>query len=133
MKKIALLGGTHFIGYHLLRNLFSRGYQITIFNRGITQPPTPLSEEVEVVIGNRNNPKDFQKLFCKKFDVVFDLSGYNENHILPIVRDYQSKYWSLHILQYPHCVYKTSPTGVVDEESPLDFTRNTYGGDKALC
>ena len=66
LKKIALLGGTHFIGYHLLRNLFSRGYQITIFNRGITQPPTPLSEEVEVVIGNRNNPKDFQKLFCKR-------------------------------------------------------------------
>ena len=130
MKKIALLGGTHFIGYHLLRNLFSRGYQITIFNRGITQPPTPLSEEVEVVIGNRNNPKDFQKLFCKKFDVVFDLSGYNESHILPIVRDYQSN-----IGHYIFCstssVYKTSSSGLLDEESPRDFTRNTYGGDKA--
>ena len=131
MKKIALLGGTHFIGYHLLRNLFSRGYQITIFNRGITQPPIPLPEEVEVIVGNRNNPKDFQKLFCKEFDVVFDLSGYNENHILPIVRDYQSS-----IGHYIFCstssVHKASPSGLLDEESPRDFTRNTYGGDKAL-
>ena len=83
-----------------------------------------------MVIGNRNNPKDFQKLFCKNFDVVFDLSGYNESHILPIVRDYQSN-----IGHYIFCstssVYKTSSSGLLDEESPRDFTRNTYGGDKA--
>ncbi len=132
MKRIALLGGTRFIGHHLLRNLFIHGHQITIFNRGITQPPIPLPKEVEVIVGNRNSPKDYQKLFCKEFDVVFDLSGYNENHILPIVRDYQSS-----IGHYIFCstpiVYKKSPSGLVDEESPRDFTRNTYGGDKALA
>jgi nucleoside-diphosphate-sugar epimerase len=131
LKKIALLGGTHFIGYHLLRNLLSRGCQVTIFNRGITRPPIPLPEEVKVVIGNRNNSKDFQQLFCKEFDVVFDLSGYNENHILPIIRDYKSN-----IGHYIFCstssVYKTSSSCLLDEESPRDFTRNTYGGDKAF-
>ena len=131
MKKIALLGGTRFIGYHLLMSLLSHGHQITIFNRGITQTPIPLPEEVEVIVGNRNCPKDYQKLFCKEFDVVFDLSGYNKSHILPIVRDYQSS-----IGHYIFCstssVYKTSAHGLLDEESPLDFTRNTYGGNKAL-
>lgn len=132
MKRIALLGGTHFIGYHLLKSLYSHGHQITIFNRGITQPPIPLPREVEVIVGNRNSPKDYQKLFCKDFDVVFGLSGYNENHILPIVRDYQSS-----IGHYIFCstpiVCKKSPSGLIDEESPRDFTRNTYGGDKALA
>lgn len=132
MKRIALLGGTRFIGYHLLMNLFSQGHQVTIFNRGITQTPIPLPEEIEVIIGDRNCPKDYQKLFCKEFDVVFDLSGYNKSHILPIVRDYQSS-----IGHYIFCstssVYKTPALGLLDEESPCDFTRNTYGGNKAIA
>ena len=130
--KIFVTGCAGFIGYHLLMNLLSHGHQITIFNRGITQTPIPLPEEVEVIVGNRNCPKDYQKLFCKEFDVVFDLSGYNKSHILPIVRDYQSS-----IGHYIFCstssVYKTSTPGLLDEESPLDFTRNTYGGNKALA
>ena len=132
IKTIALLGGTHFIGYHLLRNLYSRGHKITIFNRGITQPPSSLPKEVEVIIGNRNNPADFQNLFCKEFDVVFDLSGYSQNHILPIVRDYRSS-----IGHYIFCstssVYKTPHFGFLNEESPRDFIKNTYGGEKALA
>jgi nucleoside-diphosphate-sugar epimerase len=132
LKRIALLGGTRFIGYHLLRSLYSRGHQITIFNRGITQPPIPLPKKVEVIVGNRNSPKDYRKLFSKEYDVVFDLSGYNENHLLPIVRDYQSS-----IGHYIFCstssVYKTTVPGLLDEESPRNFTRNTYGGNKALA
>jgi len=87
-----------------------------------------MPEEIEVIAGNRNSSKDYQKLFCKEFDVVFDLSGYNEKHILPIVQDYQSS-----IGQYIFCstssVYKTSASGLFDEESPRDFTGNTYGGN----
>ena len=132
MKRIALLGGTRFIGYHLLKKLLNLGHQVSIFNRGITQTPIPLPGEVEVIIGNRNNSKDYKKLFYKEFDVVFDLSGYNENHILPIVKNYQSS-----IGHYIFCstplVYKASPSGFVCEESPRDFIRNTYGGEKALA
>ena len=112
-------------------NLLSHGHQITIFNRGITQTPIPLPEEVEVTVGNRNCPKDYQKLFCKEFDVVFDLSGYNKSHILPIVRDYQSS-----IGHYIFCstsfVYKMPPPCPIDESSPRLFDKNLYGGNKAL-
>jgi nucleoside-diphosphate-sugar epimerase len=132
LKKIALLGGTRFIGYHLLINLLNHGHQVTIFNRGITQTPIPLPKEVEVIVGDRNYPKDYQKLFCKEFDVVFDLSGYNKSHIFPIVQDFQSSIGH-YIFCSTACVYKASAAGLLDEESPLDFTRNTYGGNKALA
>ena len=84
MKRIALLGGTRFIGFHLLMSLFSHGHQITIFNRGITQPPIPLPKEVEVIVGNRNSPKDYQKLFCKEFEKSIQRLLPHEQHELEI-------------------------------------------------
>jgi len=131
MKKVALLGGTRFIGYHLLRALHREGYKVTIFNRGITPTPDTLPTNIKYIRGNRNRPEDFRNLFCQKFDTVFDLSGYTLNHVEPIVRNYRSS-----IGHYIFCstssVYKTPPPCPSNEESPRFFTVNTYGGNKAL-
>ena len=70
VKKIALLGGSHFIGYHLMDTLYNSGHDVTIFNRGITDPPKPFPREVKWINGDRNNPKTFASLFEKEFDVV---------------------------------------------------------------
>jgi nucleoside-diphosphate-sugar epimerase len=130
MKKIAVLGGTHFIGFHLISFLHEQFNEITIFNRGKTKPPAPLPDGVELVIGDRDNPGDYERLFCKDFDVVIDLSGFKLSHVEPIVCKYKSK-----IGHYIFCstssVYKTPPPYPLNEESPRTFIKNTYGGDKA--
>ena len=79
MKKIALLGGSRFIGFNMLWALSKQGHDITIFNRGLTAPPDPFPEGIKFVKGDRNHPGDLKRLFDKKFDVVFDISGWKQD------------------------------------------------------
>lgn len=126
-----MLGGSRFIGYHLLCALYRQGHEITVFNRAITVPPAPFPPGIKFIRGDRSDSNDLRKVFCKEFDVVFDLSGYTLNHVETIVQNYRSS-----IGHYIFCstssVYKIPPPCPVDEESPHTLTVNTYGGDKAL-
>ena len=66
--KILILGGTGFIGSFQVRYALSRGHEVTVFNRGKSQPDTP--PEVEQLIGDRNGQLDALK--ARKWDVVID-------------------------------------------------------------
>ena len=54
--KVLILGGTGFIGPHLVRELRAGGHQLTLFNRGKRNPG--LFPDIETVIGDRNGPLD---------------------------------------------------------------------------
>ena len=131
MKKIAILGGSHFIGVHLLLSLYRQGHQITLYNRNLTTPPIPYPTDIELIKGDRNKVEDLKGLFRNDFDVVFDLSGYTLKHVQPITQNYQSS-----IGHYIFCstpvVYKLPTPTPYAEKDPRIFAENTYGGDKAL-
>jgi nucleoside-diphosphate-sugar epimerase len=132
MKTVALLGGSRFVGYHLLLTLIRKGHAVTLFNRGFTRPPVPFPNNIKIVNGDRNNPKDIDRLFNHDFDVVFDLSGYNPDHMKPIINNYQSQ-----IGHYIYCssasVYENLMDPQLKEESPCTLIENTYGRNKALA
>jgi len=131
MKKIAILGGSHFIGVHLLFALYQQGHYVTLYNRNLRTPPVPYPKDIEIIKGDRNNPEDLKRLFHKEFDVVFDLSGYTLKHVQPIALNYHSS-----IGHYLFCstptVYKIPTPNPYNEQAPRTFDENTYGGDKAL-
>tara|TARA_B100000686_G_scaffold277384_1_gene296826 strand:+ start:901 stop:1815 length:915 start_codon:yes stop_codon:yes gene_type:complete len=131
MKRIAILGGSHFIGTHLLFALYRQGYHITVYNRNSRKPPVPFPNGIKLIIGDRNNPDDLTRLFQIEYDAVIDLSGYTPDHVLPIVTNYRSC-----IGHYIFCstplTYKLPAQIPYNEESPRTFEENTYGGDKAL-
>lgn len=131
MKKVALLGGSRFIGYHSGWALYRHGYEITLFNRGRTVPPGPFPTNMKSVLGDRNRADDLRNLFYKDFDFVIDLSGYTVDHVEPIIRNYRDS-----IGHYIFCstssVYKIPPPCPFHEGSPRTFAAKTYGGDKAL-
>ena len=91
MKKIALLGGSRFIGFHLLSALCQHGHDVTVFNRQLSQPPAPFPKGIRFVKGDRNHPQDLEGLFDENFDVVFDISGSKPAHVEPIVRGCRSR------------------------------------------
>ena len=72
--KVLILGGTLFLGRHLVEALVSRGHTVTLFNRGITSPH--LYPELETIRGDRENPSDLKKLANREWDAVIDPSGY---------------------------------------------------------
>jgi 2'-hydroxyisoflavone reductase len=70
--KLLILGGTRFVGRHLVTATLAREHEITLFNRG-KHPSAPLTN-VETIYGDRN--RDLAKLQGRRWDAVIDTSGY---------------------------------------------------------
>jgi 2'-hydroxyisoflavone reductase len=70
--KLLVFGGTQFVGRHLVRTALDRGHQVTLFNRGRTNPG--LFPEAERILGDRRD--DLSKLDGGRWDAVLDVNGY---------------------------------------------------------
>ena len=75
--KILILGGTGFIGPHMVRYAMYRGHDITLFNRGRSNPG--LFPGVETLIGDRDD--QLNALRGGTWDAVIDNSGYVPRHV----------------------------------------------------
>ncbi|MGV3708069.1 MAG: NAD-dependent epimerase/dehydratase family protein [Gemmatimonas sp.] len=79
---VLVLGGTGFIGPHLVKRLIERGHQVTTFTRGRREADLPAS--VTRLTGDRDAKDaegqvagDYASLKGKKWDAVFDDSATN--------------------------------------------------------
>ena len=71
-KTILILGGTGFLGPHVVTAALARGHTVTLFNRGKTHPG--LFPDVEKLHGDRDG--HLEALANRKWDAVVDPSGY---------------------------------------------------------
>jgi len=71
-KSILVLGGTGFLGPHVVTAALARGHTVTLFNRGKTHPG--LFPEVEKLQGDRDG--HLEALADRSWDAVVDPSGY---------------------------------------------------------
>ncbi|QQE76808.1 SDR family oxidoreductase [Alicyclobacillus sp. SO9] len=77
--RVLILGGTEFLGRHLVDAALQRGHEVTLFNRGQSNPD--LFPNVEKLKGNRDG--NLHALHGRTWDAAIDTSGY----IPRIVRD----------------------------------------------
>jgi nucleoside-diphosphate-sugar epimerase len=68
---ILILGGTGFVGPHVVRAAVAGGHNVSVFNRGHSNDLLP--DGVEELIGDRNN--DHTALMGRRWDVVIDNSA----------------------------------------------------------
>lgn len=76
-REILVLGGTGFIGPHLVRHAAARGHRVTIFTRGRRTADLPAS--VIKLVGDRNGQLD--ALAGKTWDAVIDDSATNPEYV----------------------------------------------------
>lgn len=69
---LLILGGTRFLGRHLVEAALERGHRITLFNRGKSNPG--LFPDVEELHGERGG--DLSQLRGRSWDTAIDTSGY---------------------------------------------------------
>ncbi len=69
--RILILGGTSWVGPNQVRAALARGHEVTLFNRGVTNPG--LFPELETLIGDRDG--DLGALAGREWDVVIDNSA----------------------------------------------------------
>ena len=145
--RILALGGTGFIGPHLVRATRARGHQITLFNRGRTADAsgaTPAGDGVELRTGDRMAvPGDYASLADGEWDVAIDLPSIRPRWVREAAAALTGR--------VPHyvfistiSVYASHETPDADEDAPLATTSrpdleaadellSEYGGLKVLC
>ncbi len=69
--RVLVAGGTKFVGRHLVELLLADGHEVTLFNRGLTNPG--LFPEAARIAGDRADPP--AALGARDWDWVFDVSG----------------------------------------------------------
>ena len=78
--KTLVLGGTKFMGVHLVNELIAAGHDVTIATRGTT--PDSFGDKVSRIIVDRQDPAGLAVAFKgKTYDVTIDNIGYASNDI----------------------------------------------------
>ena len=70
--KLLILGGTRFVGRHVMIAARARGHEVTLFNRG--NYPIEALNQIETIRGDRHT--ELHKLRGRRWDVVVDTSGH---------------------------------------------------------
>lgn len=70
---ILIIGGTKFLGRHLINAALQNNHKVTLFNRGRSYSEDDI-ENVEQIHGNRNS--DLEKLGNRRWDACVDTCGY---------------------------------------------------------
>jgi 2'-hydroxyisoflavone reductase len=132
--KLLIIGGTRFVGRHLVEEALQRGHQLTLFNRGRNSSIFP---NIEQLHGDRD--KDVSALKGKSFDAVIDTCGYIPRH-LQMVADVLPDV-PLYVFISTISVYADPIPRHANEHSPLatlkepteQVTNESYGALKVLC
>ena len=70
--RLLIIGGTRFVGRHIVEAALAHGHQVTLFHRGQTN--TDLFPQVEHLLGNRDG--DLAPLRDRAWEAVIDTCGY---------------------------------------------------------
>ncbi|HEX6762406.1 MAG TPA: hypothetical protein VF094_06385 [Gaiellaceae bacterium] len=132
--RILVLGGTQFLGRHVVDVALERDHEITLFNRGRTRPE--LYPAVQKLRGDRDG--DLGALAGKAFDAVVDTSGYLPRVVratLDALGDIGHYTFVSSISAYASVAepaHEDAPTAVLEEETE-EHRGPAYGALKALC
>lgn len=135
--KLLIIGGTVFLGRHLVEAALARGHEVTLFNRG--QHNADLFPQVEKLQGNRDGNLDVLK--GRRWDAVIDTCGY-----VPRIVSQSARLLSESVDHYTFIssisVYadtsvgnfdETAPVGTLEDETVEEIGGGNYGPLKALC
>lgn len=142
--RLLIIGGTRFLGRHLVDAALARGHTVTLFNRGRTNPD--LFPGVERLLGDRG--QDVSALAGRTWDAVVDMCGYLPRDVRLVANALTGAVG--HYTFVSSISVYADLAAVVDEDSPvarLDdetvetvetitaeaITAETYGVLKALC
>lgn len=135
--RVLILGGTKFLGRALVDSALARGHEVTLFNRGNTNPD--LYPDLEKLRGDRDG--GLSALEGRKWDAVVDTCGY-----VPRIVKMSAEALADSVEHYTFIssisVYgppmdanldESGPVQVIEDETVEEVTGESYGALKALC
>jgi 2'-hydroxyisoflavone reductase len=138
--RVLVVGGTRFVGRHIVQALVDRGHEVTLFHRGSgADDPFP---EAEHRHGDRNG--DLAELAEGQWDATVDVSAYVPRQVRALgealgrADGRAGRYLYISsISAYAETaepgLTEDAPLAVLADEDTEEITGETYGGLKALC
>lgn len=135
-RSILVLGGTGFLGPHVIDVAVARGHKVTMFNRGKTRPG--LYPDLEKLHGDRDGKLDV--LAGRKWDAVVDTSGYVPR-VVKMSAELLAPNVSHYVFVSTISVYDADRIPNADESAPKqqladpanEDVKANYGALKAAC
>jgi 2'-hydroxyisoflavone reductase len=135
--KLLILGGTVFLGRHIVEAALARGHEVTLFNRGQHNPE--LFPNVEKLRGDRDG--NLAALIGRRWEAVVDTCGYVPRIVrasawvlAPLVEHYTFvSSLSVYADTSQPGLSEGASVGKLEDENVEQVTGETYGPLKALC
>ena len=135
--ELLILGGTRFLGRHLVEAALGRGHRVTLFNRGLSGPG--LFPDVERLVGDRDG--DLSALRGRRWAAAIDPCGYVPRlvrasaSLLADAVDHYAFVSSISVYSKPLApgAGEGAPVQELPDPSVEEVTGETYGGLKVLC
>ncbi len=138
--KLLILGGTMFLGPHVVEYARRRDHVITLFNRGRTNPH--LFTDLERLVGDRNG--NLAALAGRQWDACIDTSGYaprmvTESATLLAKNGLRHYLFVSSVSVYPDSAFhkigvdEQTPVATLKDPTNETVTAESYGPLKAAC
>ena len=135
--KILVIGGTRFLGRTFVETAFKVGHELTLFNRGKSNPD--LFPEAEKITGDRDS--NMTRLQGRSWDIAVDTCGYVPRIVrksAEMLKDSVERYVFISTINVyaeydkPE-INEDSPLGKIEDDTAEEVTGETYGPLKVLC
>ncbi len=134
---LLILGGTKFVGRHIMQTALDAGHTVTLFNRGQTN--ADLFPRVEKLVGDRDGGLD--ALQAREWDAVVDVNGYVPRLVresAELLKESAGRYVFISTISVfadfsQPGLTEDSALATLEDESAEEITGETYGGLKVLC
>jgi 2'-hydroxyisoflavone reductase len=135
--RILIIGGTRFVGRHLVAAALARNHEVTLFNRGRSNPG--LFPQVETITGDRE--KDLDRLAGRIWDTAVDVVGYVPRLVrlsAEVLKENASRYVFISSISVYADFKKigideSDPVAKLEDETVEEITGEMYGPLKAVC
>ncbi|OFZ79395.1 MAG: hypothetical protein A2603_14485 [Bdellovibrionales bacterium RIFOXYD1_FULL_55_31] len=141
---ILVIGGTRFIGRHVVHKLLEAGHTVTLLNRGISNPG--LFPNLTTIKADRDSD-DIRNVpeLRRTWDSVIDLCAYypkGVDAVLKVLNGCAGRYIQCSSVSAYLATAQEDPTPILHEDDPLrtcsepeatDTTMSSYGQRKAEC
>lgn len=138
--KLLVLGGTRFVGRHVVEAAITGGHDVTLFNRGRSAPGL-FGDTVEELRGNRETG-DLAALRGRRFDAIVDASAYRPCDVAGVLNalahnfDVYAFISTVSVYAEPIALGSDESAPVIELADGIPLSGDSveaYGGLKACC
>jgi len=115
--RVLVIGGTLFVGRHIVETLLAHGHSVAVLNRG--QTPDALAPEVVRLRADRHQHDQVRAAVDgHRFDAVVDCIGYEADDVRATIELFRGQIWR-YVFISSTSVYRPGTVFPIDEWAPL--------------